>query len=94
MLTQNEIEKIVGTGDNVMLLGEIPFDQASDADRNRCAPGPACFGPGKRGVTRETGQAAMQVAHRTQTSGRIGRGIGFSSAFVMMRAPSARPENQ
>ena len=35
--------------------------EASAADRKRCAPGPACFGPGKRGVTRETGQAAMQV---------------------------------
>jgi hypothetical protein len=36
--------------------------------RNRLTPGPACFGPGNFGVTLETGQMAMQVAQRIQTS--------------------------
>jgi len=36
--------------------------------RNRSAPGPACFGPGNCGVTRETGQTAVQAAQRIQTS--------------------------
>jgi hypothetical protein len=42
--------------------------EGSSDFRNRSAPGPACLGPGKRGVTRATGQMAMQVAHRVQTS--------------------------
>ena len=68
--------------------------ETSDAERNRCAPGPACFGPGKRGVTRDTGQTAMQVAQRTQTSGRFRGGVGISSACVMMRAPSWPPDRR
>ena len=48
------------------------------------APRAARFGPGKRGVTRDIGQTAMQVAQRTQTSGRFRGGVGFSSACVMM----------
>jgi hypothetical protein len=36
--------------------------------RNLSAPGPACFGPGNCGDTRETGQMAVQVAQRIQTS--------------------------
>ena len=36
---------------------------------------------------------AMQVAHRTHTSGSAGGWNFFSSAFVMMRAPSQQPRN-
>ena len=66
--------------------------ETSAAERKRCAPGPACLGPGKRGVTRDTGQTAMQVAQRTQTSGRFRGGVGLSSACVMMRATSWLPD--
>jgi len=48
--------------------------------RNRSAPGPACFGPGKRGVTRDTGQMAIQVAQRIQTSAFF---RGQSSLFII-----------
>jgi hypothetical protein len=41
---------------------------ASAGERKRCAPGPACFGPGNAGDTRETGQTVVQFAQRTQTS--------------------------
>jgi hypothetical protein len=52
----------------------------SSSVRNRSAPGPACFGPGNCGVTRETGQTAVHAAQRIQTSAFVlGQEILFDS---------------
>ena len=64
--------------------------EGSSDFRNRSAPGPACLGPGKRGVTRATGQMAMQVAHRVQTSRFLFGQVG--SCFIRLRpSPPTRP---
>ena len=38
------------------------------SDRNRWASGPACLGPGKSGLTRNTGQFSTQIVQRMQCS--------------------------
>ena len=56
--------------------------EGSPGLRNRSAPGPACLGPGNFEVTRETGQTAMQVAQRIQTSALVLGQLFFSSAMI------------
>jgi hypothetical protein len=56
--------------------------EGSPGLRNRSAPGPACFGPGNLGVTLETGQTAMQVAQRIQTSELLLGQLSFSNAMI------------
>ena len=53
--------------------------------RNRSAPGPACLGPGNCGVTRETGQTAIQVAQRIQTSKLFLGQVSFFTAIYFKR---------
>ena len=53
--------------------------------RNRSAPGPACLGPGNFGVTLETGQTAIQVAQRIQTSELLLGEICLSISFFRSR---------
>ena len=54
---------------------------ASTASRNRCAWGPTYLGPGKRSVTRRTGQTVLQTLHLRHSSAERPTG----SAMVMPR---------
>lgn len=71
-----------------------PSTEGSSGPRKRSAPGPACFGPGKRGVTLETGQTAMQVAQRMHTSGLVFGQFSFFIVTSKLQPPTGNPNHQ